>query len=107
MSLVLLRNLALATLTAVVVLAAAVVPALAMTPAEFDAARGRYDLSDGRVMHVGGTVRRPSVAIGAGPALALAVARDNRLASADGRFELHFDAQPNGLVTGVRMTQRP
>ena len=79
----------------------------AMTRAEFEAVRGRYELSDGREVHVGGTVRRPSVVIGAGPALALAAARDNRIASTDGRLELRFDVQPNGVVSGVRMTQRP
>jgi hypothetical protein len=82
-------------------------PLPAPTQPESEAARGRYELSDGRATHVGGTVRRPAVVIGAGPALALAVARDNRLAPADGRLELRFGAQPNGAVTGVRMTQRP
>jgi hypothetical protein len=101
-----LRDVALATLATAAVLAAAVAPALAMTPAEFEAARGRYDLSDGRVVHLGGSARRPMVVIGAGPALALAATRDNRLASTDGRLELRFDVQPNGVVTGVRMTQR-
>jgi hypothetical protein len=103
----LLRNLALATLATIAVMAAAVAPALAMTRAEFDDARGRYDLRDGRVMNLGGTARRPLVVIGAGPALALAAARDNRLVAADGRVELRFAVQPNGVVTGVRVTERP
>jgi outer membrane biosynthesis protein TonB len=102
-----LRDPALAAVATVAVLAAAVAPALAMTPAEFEAARGRYELSDGRVAHLGGSARRPSVVIGAGPALALAAARDHGLASPDGRLELRFDVQPNGVVTGVRVTQRP
>lgn len=88
-------------------LATAAAAAAAMTAAEFEAVRGRYELSDGREMHVGGTVRRPSVAIGAGPALALEAARGHRVASPDGRLELRFDLQPNGVVTGVRVTQRP
>jgi hypothetical protein len=102
-----LRHLALAALATTVVMAAAVSPVLAMTRAEFDAARGRYELSDGRVMDLGGSARRPMVVIGAGPALALAAARDNRLVSADGRIELRFAVQPNGVVTAVRVTQRP
>jgi hypothetical protein len=97
----------LAALMAAAVLSAAVAPAIAMTRAEFEAVRGRYELSDGREMHVGGTLRRPSVVIGTSPAVALAAARDSRLGSADGRLELHFAVQPNGVVTGVRVTQRP
>jgi hypothetical protein len=98
----------LSALVALAVLSAAVAPALASpSRAEFEAVRGRYDLGDGRDLHVGGTARRPSVVIGAGPALPLAMARDNRLASPDGRVELRFQVQPNGVVTGVQLTQRP
>lgn len=94
-----------AALLAAGALAAAPLPA--MTRAESEAARGRYELSDGRVMHVGGTAHRPAVVIGAGPALALAAARENRLATAAGRVELRFDMQPNGVVTRGHVTQRP
>lgn len=102
-----LPGLGLAAVMTVAVLGAAVAPALAATRAEFEALRGRYELSDGRELNVGGSARRPMVVIGAGPALALSAARDNRFASADGRLELRFDVQPNGIVTGVRVTQRP
>lgn len=87
-------------------LAAAAQPAWATTRSEFEAARGRYELSDGRAMDLGGSARRPSVVLGDGEALPLETRRDGTLASADGRLDLRFVVQPNGPVTIVRVTQR-
>ncbi len=102
-----LPGIVLAALMTAAVFTAAVAPALATTSTEIEQVRGRHESSDGREMHVGGSARRPSIVIGAGPGLALAAARDNRIASPDGRGERRALVQRHDAVTGTRATRRP
>lgn len=101
-----LPGIVLSALMTVAVFTAAVAPALATTSTKIEHVRGRHS-SDGREMHVGGSARRPSIVIGAGAAMALAAARDNRIASPDGRLERRAPVQRHGAVTGARVTRRP
>jgi hypothetical protein len=89
---------------AAAVLAAA--PARALTRAEFEAARGSYELSDGRFAHLGGSPHRPRLQFGDGAAMALVDAGGGRIASADGRIELRLVVHANGSVSGLRLIQQ-
>lgn len=97
----------LAALMSAAVLCLAVAPAMATGRTDSEAVRDRDERSDNRERNFRHTVRRPAAVIGAGRALALAAARDNRLASVDDRLEVGLAVQPNGAVTAVRVTQRP
>jgi len=82
-------------------------PVAAMTSEAFHAARGSYDLSDGRAMHLGGSPRRPLMELDGAAAQPLTTGPNGQVVTADGHVALHFITRPNGLVTGVRLTALP
>jgi hypothetical protein len=79
----------------------------AVVPFALAAVRGQYELSDGRVINVAGTQRRPTVQIDQAAPVALRAQSNLQWASADGTLRLRFDATSNGSVYAVRMDQSP
>jgi hypothetical protein len=86
--------------------AQAAAPAHALTASEFAEARGRYELSDGRTVYLGGTARRTRLEIGDDAPLWLTGEREGHLVSPDGRVELQLIVLDNGVVSALRLTQR-
>jgi len=68
---------------------------------QFNAMRGAYRLTDGRVLFVGGARLRPTAELGEAGAVAMQAAGPNRLASADGSMILSFNARANGDIDEV------
>ncbi len=72
---------------------------------DYDRVRGDYVLNDGRVAHVGGTRRHPSIDLGDGTPQALAALSPTEFATADGCMHVAFEAHSNATVTLVRVTR--
>lgn len=70
-----------------------------------DDVRGQYQLSDGRMLSVAGTQRRPTAQIDQGIAMPLRAQSHLRWATSDGKLHFTFDAARNGGVYAVRIDQ--
>ena len=69
------------------------------------AARGRYLLSDGRVLEVSGRRTRPTADLGETVSVPLVATSATSFVSADGALKLDFAATPNGIVTRVALSE--
>jgi hypothetical protein len=74
-----------------------------ISPAQAEAMRGTYALSDGRDLVIGGSVRRPTVQLGTAPSAALVKTGENQFESADGQVRIELQPQANGQVNALAL----
>jgi hypothetical protein len=74
-----------------------------ISPAQAEAIRGTYALSDGRDLVIGGSARRPTMQLGMEPSVALVKTGENQFESADGQVRIELQAQANGQVNALTL----
>lgn len=78
-----------------------------LASAEFAELRGEYRLSSGGSLVLGGARHRPVVELNDMAPVALLPVAPNHLVSADGRMQLLFRTEANGVVSGLTLQLAP